>query len=68
MRSQKDLEKIGSWTKKPKIKLNLKKTKNIIFNFSEKFKFSTQIYLTNESIETVKDAKLLRKIITDDLK
>ena len=50
------------------MKLNLKKTKNIIFNFSKNFKFSTQISLNNENIETVKDAKLLGTVITDDLK
>ena len=68
LRSQKDLEKIDSWTKQQKMKLNLKKTKNIIFNFSKKFKFSTQFSLNNENIETVKDAKLLGTVITDDLK
>ena len=68
LRSQKDLEKIGEWTKKQKMKLNLKKTKNMIFNYSRKYKFSTQVSLEHENIETVKEAKLLGTIITDDLK
>ena len=68
LRSQKDLEKIGEWTKKQKMRLNLKKTKNMIFNYSRKYKFSTQLSLENEDIETVKEAKLLGTVITDDLK
>ena len=68
LRSQIDLEKINEWTKKQKMKLNLKKTKNMIFNFSKKYKFTTQLSVNNENIETVKEAKLLGTIITDDLK
>ena len=40
----------------------------MIFNYSRKYKFSTQVSLENENIETVKEAKLLGTIITDDLK
>ena len=68
LRSQKDMEKISSWTKNQKMQLNLKKTKNMIFNFSRKYKFSTQISCDTEKIKTVKEAKLLGTIITDDLK
>ena len=35
---------------------------------AKRFKFSTQISLNNENIETVKAAKLLGTVITDDLK
>ena len=68
LRSQKDLEKIGELTKKQKMKLNLKKPKNMIFNYSKKYKFSTKLSFENENIETVKEAKLLGTILTDDLK
>ena len=50
------------------MKLNVKKTKNMIFNFSKDKKFSTDIRIGNESIETVSETKLLGTIITDDLK
>ena len=40
----------------------------MIFNFSRKYKFSTQISCDTEKIKTVKEAKLLGTIITDDLK
>ena len=68
LRSQKDMEKIARWTKNQKMKLNLKKTKNMIFNFSRKYKFSTQISCDSEKIKTVKEAKLLGIFMTDDLK
>ena len=48
--------------------LNQKKTKVIIFNFTDKYKFTTRLQLNNENIEVVKQAKLLGVIITDDLK
>ena len=48
--------------------LNQKKTKAMIFNFTEKYKFSTRLQLNNENNEIVKQAKLLGVIISDDLK
>ena len=50
------------------MKLNIKKTKNIIFNFSRKFQFTTKLSVENENIEIVKEVKLLGTYITDDLK
>ena len=50
------------------MKLNVKKTKNIIFNFSKDKRFSTDVKLGDESVETVSETKLLGTIITDDLK
>ena len=43
LRSQDDLHVIEDWTKKQKMKLNIKKTKNMIFNFSKKFQFTTSL-------------------------
>ena len=50
------------------MKLNIRKTKNMIFNFSKKFKFSTKLSVRGETIELIKEAKLLGTHITDDLK
>ena len=47
---------------------NVKKTKTIIFNFSKKYKSSTQLSVDDENIELVNEAKLLGTFITDDLK
>ena len=68
LRTQKDVEKVEKWTQSKQMKLNVKKTKNIIFNFSKDKKFSTDVKIGNESIETVSETKLLGTIITDDLK
>ena len=56
------MERVDSWTNRKQMKLNIKKTKDIIF------KFSSYIKLKNNVIETVSDTKLLGTIITDDLK
>ena len=50
------------------MKLNEKKTKNIIFNFTRKYQFTTDISVNNEEIELVKETKLLGTHITNDLK
>ena len=68
LRSQDDLHVIEDWTKKQKMKLNIKKTKNMIFNFSKKFQFTTSLSVDEEKIEVVKDTKLFGTILTDDLK
>ena len=66
--SQKYMEDIKTWTDENKMKLNEKKTKNMIFNFSTNKQFSTDIRVNGEVIETVKEARLLGTIISDDLK
>ena len=68
LESQKHLEKINVWTENQKMKLNEKKTKNIIFNFSKKYQFVTKLKLNESSINLVKETKLLGTTITDDLK
>ena len=49
------------------MKLNIEKTKNIIFNFSKDNQFTTEIELDGKVIETVKETKLLGTVITDKL-
>ena len=68
LESQKHLEKINVWTENQKMKLNEKKTKNIIFNFSKKYQFITKLELNESTINLVKETKLLGTTITDDLK
>ena len=50
------------------MKVNEKKTKNLIFNFSKNYQFSTDIKLKGEGIETINNIKLLGTTITNDLK
>ena len=58
---------IQKWTDQKQMLLNVKKTKNMIFNFSKNLQFSTDIQLGDEIIETVSEAKLLGTTITNNL-
>jgi hypothetical protein len=55
-------------TENQKIKLNTEKTRCMIFALLEKEQFPTHLTLKNSQIETVKEMKLLEKIVTTDLK
>ena len=67
LRTQKYVSDIDIWTNQKKMKLNSKKTKNQIFNFSKKHQFSTDIKIMNDTIETISEVKLLGTTITSDL-
>ena len=49
------------------MKLKYQKTKNLIFNYSRNYQFSTDLKLEYKVIETVFETKLLGTIITIDL-
>ena len=66
--TQNNLKIINNWTKKKKMMLNLKKTKNMIINFTRKYPFTTRLKIDDENIEVVKEIKLLGTIVTNDLK
>ena len=68
LKSQEYMNQINKWTEENLMLLNEKKTKSIIFNFSKKHKFTTDIMLKNQRIEIVEQAKLLGLILTSDLK
>ena len=68
LKSQQHLSDINTWTGKMKMKLNEKKTKQIIFNFSRKNQFTTKLSVNKKNIEVVKEVKLLGTLLTDDLK
>ena len=68
LKTQKYVEDIDNWTELNKMKLNEKKTQNIIFNFTKDHQFSAQIKLKNKNLENVRKTKLLGTIITSDLK
>ena len=67
LKTQSQLNMINDWTKKQKMKLNIKKTKSMIFNYSKKHQFITNLKVDDESIEIVKEAKLLGTVLTDKL-
>jgi hypothetical protein len=67
LKTQEHLHQIKNWTNKKKMKLNVDKTKNMIFNLSKGHQFTTDIKLDDKAIETVKETKLLGTVITDKL-
>ena len=66
--SQKQINDIDSWTEKQKMLLNSEKTKNMIFNFTNDYQFTTRMGLHNKNIEVLDSTKLLGTIISNDLK
>ena len=67
LKSQDWLEKINQWTVEQKMLINEKKTKSLIFNFTEKYQFSTRLLLNDEILEVLESTKLLGTIISNDL-
>ena len=67
LKSQSQLNLINEWTKAKKMKLNVKKTKNMIFNFSKKHQFTTKLNVNDADIEMVRETTLLGTVITDQL-
>ena len=68
LESQRYINEIQAWTKNKKMILNQKKTKVMIFNFSEKHQFTTRLQLEDENLEIINKTKLLGVQITDDLR
>ena len=68
LKTQKYLKDINEWTESKKMELNQKKTKSLIFNFTNDKQFTTNIKLKGETVELVKESKLLGVIITNDTK
>ena len=50
------------------MKFNEKKTQNMIFKFSKKFQFTTNMSVNNKPLEIVRETKLLGTYLTEDLK
>ena len=50
------------------MKLNVDKSKVMVFNFTEESQFATRLYLDNTLLETIVETKLLGTIIQSDLK
>ena len=68
LKSQKWLDQINVWTQNQKMVINEKKTKSLIFNFTEKYQFTTRLQLNDENVEVINSTKLLGTIVQDDLK
>ena len=68
LKTQGYINDLNEWTEKNLMKMNAKKTKIQIFNFSKKYQFTTNIQLQNESLEIVNHKRILGVHLTSDLK
>ena len=68
LKSQVYLDNIKKWSDNQKMILNEKKTKAMVFNFTNDHQFIPRLTLNNKNIETVEKTKLLGVTITNDLK
>ena len=67
LKSQEWLNTINDWTTKQKLLINEKKTKTMIFNYTNKYQFTTRLSINDQPIEVIKNTRLLGTIIQDDL-
>ena len=68
LKTQEYMNKVEKWTDQKKMKVNEKKSKNLIFNFSKNYQFSTDVKMKGVEIETIDKIKLLGTTITSDLR
>ena len=68
LKSQDHLNSINKWKINQEMKINQKKTKTMIFNFTQNYQFTTRLDLNGENVEVVNEQKLLGTIIQNDLK
>ena len=67
LKTQGYLNEIETWTVNQKMQINEKKTKSMIINFTNNYKFTTKMELNNSSFEVVEKMKILGTTITDKL-
>ena len=68
IQSQSFMDNICEWTDAKKMKLNEKKSKLIVFNFTRNYQFSTRVHLNDTLLETISETRLLGTIVSSDLK
>ena len=68
LKSQEWLNNISEWTQNQKMMINGKKTKTLIFNYTDNYQFTTRLTIDDEQIDVIDSTRLLGTIITNDLK
>ena len=61
------IDKISEWTKTNKMELNRKKSKVMLFNYTNNFQFTSRIEMENDTMEVIRETKLLGVIVNDHL-
>ena len=67
LKSQKYLDWINEWTDKQKMIISEKKTKAMIFNYTNNHQFTTRLELKGQNVEIVQQMKILGTVINSDL-
>ena len=67
LKSQESLDNIQEWTKKNLAKLNVQKSKIMIFNFCDEYQFTTRLQIENTVLDIIDESKLLGTIVSTDL-
>ena len=67
LKTQAWLNSINEWTNNQKMKINEKKTKCMIFNYSNNYQFTTRLTINEHPIEVIKSTRLLGTVIQDNL-
>ena len=68
LKSQQYIQEISDWTDRNKMVLNIKKTKNMIINFTNNYQFTTSLNIKGQSLDIVNEHKVLGTWLTSDLK
>ena len=67
LKSQDYLNQINAWTEDHKMVISEKKTKAMIFNFTNKFQFTTRLQLKGKNVEVVDQMRILGTVVKSDL-
>ena len=67
LKSQRYLQQLDEWTENHKMVISEKKTKAMIFNFTDNYQFSTRLQLKGRNTEIVDKMKILGTIVDSKL-
>ena len=67
LKTQDWLNTINAWTEQKKMLINEKKTKCMIFNYTDNHQFTTRLEINKKQIDVIDSTRLLGTIITNNL-
>ena len=67
LQSQDWLNEVNEWTESQKMLVNVKKTKTMIYNYTENSQFTTRLKINNVQIDVIDSTRLRGTIIQNDL-
>ena len=67
LKSQAWLNEINDWTINQKMMINEKKSKTLIFNYTDNYQFTTRLSMNGQVLEVIDSTKLLGTIISNTL-